>query len=60
MRTRDPRSNPLVIVDEDDRPGWWIAECAHCPWTYRNAVKTDVAEQAKRHRADHRAGRVKA
>ena len=34
----------------------WSAVCStgSCLWTYTNVIKTDVEEQARRHRADHR------
>lgn len=37
-----------------------VAACEHCPWSYSNFVKSDVQEQARRHRDDHRQGRVPA
>lgn len=53
-----PCKRPKVTVD-DLGPGFtlrYVAVCATgtCEWSYLNVVKSDVQEQAKHHRAEHR------
>ena len=53
----DPIKKPMVDVTPDPgNPERHNALCFHCPWEYSNVVKSDVQEQAKRHRDAHRRG----
>jgi hypothetical protein len=52
-------ARPKVFVHRlpagEDKRIPFRAECAHCPWTYRNTVRTDVEQHATAHRNEHRA-----
>lgn len=49
-----PRPKVTITPVDDD----YLVACEHCTWTYRAAVKVDANENARRHRAYHREGRI--
>lgn len=52
-----PCKRPRVLVDAVGSHGRWQADCyvPGCRWAYGNVVKSDVEDQATRHRGAHRA-----
>lgn len=52
------RPKVTVAPAPDRGPGWFRMTCEHCTEEYANCAKTDVAEHARIHRANHRNGRI--
>ncbi len=55
-----PLPAPVVTVDlvtsTTTSAGHYLAECHECLWDHRHEIRGLVEDQAREHRADHRAG----